>query len=199
MVETVKTQAALLAQMADGGDNTAEEVRDNIVSGWTPGWVRYLDHRLPDETAHDDDVFFDQGAPASASSGTAVTGAGSASWTEGYGRLSVESSNQGSFMPEVAARVFSLTPNSAPVTIETRWSVMANAGDDNNEPAVFVGFSDGATTGSSIAALYTYNDNASSDEGLQFYHAAGRGRCERPFSVIELQPFVRAGVVVLSR
>lgn len=32
MAETVKTQAALLAQMADGGDNTAEEVRDNIVS-----------------------------------------------------------------------------------------------------------------------------------------------------------------------
>lgn len=145
MVETVKTQAALLAQMADGGNNTAEEVRDNIVSGWTPGWVRYLDHRLPSETAHADDDFFTGDSSADY---TEVAASGSATWTYGtLGVLSCHFINQSNL--DWAAALKALTPNSAPVTIESRVTPMTL---DNGFIAVGIGFADGVLTSSTMQA-----------------------------------------------
>lgn len=143
MVETVKTEAALLAQMADGGDNTAEEVRDNIVSGWTPGWVRYLDHRLPDETAHVDDDFFKSDSSADY---TEQTVSGSATWTIERGLLSVEADGQTS--GDAAAYLKAITSASAPMTIETRVRLLVPVQASNT---FGIGFTDGTGTSANVA------------------------------------------------
>jgi hypothetical protein len=133
--------------------------------GSVPEWVSYLAKRQSDETSHADDDFFDDGTLA----GTAVTGAGNASWVEQYGKMSVLVDTQGAFPVEVAARVFALTPSAAPVTLETRFEVLAL--DANNIPGVMVGFSDGATVGDDIAALYSYRAAAGQ---RRFYNYAGQ-------------------------
>lgn len=129
--------------MADGGNNTAEEVRDNIVSGWTPGWVRYLDHRLPSETAHDDDDFFTDDTKTGI---TETTVSGTATWTELHGILGVRFDGQTA--GDVVVALKDLTPSAAPVTFET--AITANLTSQN---AVSIGlcFTDGTTASDNIA------------------------------------------------
>lgn len=141
MVETVKTQADLLSEMADGGDNTAEEVRNGIVSMWTPGWMRYLDHRLPDETSHTDDDFFTSDTSADY---TAITPTGTQSQAIARGKLNIEIDDQD--LGDLAGYMKALTSPSAPMTIETRVTVLWY----DNDPEVGLVFSDGTTTSSNI-------------------------------------------------
>lgn len=127
--------------MADDGDNTAEEVRDNIVSGWTPDHVRYLDHSLPGETPNALDDFFTADSSADY---TEVAASGTGVWTYGtQGVLSVKFTNQSNL--DWAAALKSLGGLSAPVTIETHISLAAQPLDFL---AAGIGFSAGVLTSS---------------------------------------------------
>ncbi len=106
-----------------------------------PEWVHYLSGRLSDETPHEDDNFFDDGTLT----GTAVTPTGTATWTEDRGLLSVIVNAVGA--GDAACRLFSLTPTSTPVTVETAMSFHMTGGDS------FMGvcFTDGTTATDEIA------------------------------------------------
>lgn len=147
MAETVKTESALLTEMADGGDNTAEEVRNGIVSMFTPGWVRYLDHRLPSETAHDDDDFFKTDSSADY---TAITPTGTLTPDIDQGLLSIYATNMST--GDYPVLVKSLGALSAPVTIETRVRSFFDGG------YVYTGlaFTDGTTAGSNSFQGHIY-------------------------------------------
>lgn len=113
MVETVKTQVALLAEMADGGDNTAEEVRNGIVSMWTPGWIRQLEHRLPGDL--ETEGFFWGGGDLA--SFTEQTVSGTANWIEDGGLLSAKVNGQ-TADPDLAAQLIAAT-----ISIGDSWVV----------------------------------------------------------------------------
>lgn len=148
MVDTVKTLAALQTLLADNtsGDISPQDIRDFLVSAWSPGWVQYLDHRLPSETAHDDDDFF---GSDSSSDYTEVTASGTTTWTYGTnGVLSCKFTNQSNL--DWGAALKALTPTSAPVTIETRVTPMIL---DDGFIAVGLGFANGVTTASTMQAI----------------------------------------------
>lgn len=156
MVDTIRTLSALQTLHADNteGAISPQDNRDLLVSGWTPENIRYLHHRLPDETPHTDDKFFAEGAPASASSGTAVTASGTGTWTEGRNRLHVAADNQSS--NDITAYLWAITSASAPITIETKGRLLSKL--DAN-PMWGLIFTDGTTTSSTVAGHAIYQGN----------------------------------------
>ncbi len=148
MVDTVRTLAALQALLADNtaGDISPQDVRDMLVSTWSPEWVQYLQHRMPDETGHADDDFFSSDSSAdyteTADSGTAV-------WTYGtYDVLSVAFDNQDT--TSWATSLKAVPAAGVPITIETHFM---NTGV-LNESFNYVGlcFTSGTATSSEIAS-----------------------------------------------
>lgn len=129
---------------------------DSTVSGLAvPDGLLYPFQRLTGETAHADDKFFTGGSPT----GTAVTVGGTAVWSQGLGRLNCVFNNQGS--GQAAARLWTLTPVAAPVTLETCYEVLA----PQNAYQIGLLFTDGLTSGDNLYAamqigdgngLYTY-------------------------------------------
>lgn len=155
MADTVRTLSALQTLLADNtsGDISAQDIRDFLVSAWTPEWIQYLQHRMPGETAHTDDDFFDDATIT----GTEVTPSGTVTWTEKYGVLSVKAASMTS--TDISAIVKPLTPSSAPVTIETSTRAVLTP---NNNSGVLLGFSTGATASSNIAGYeYFYGGSSS--------------------------------------
>lgn len=118
-------------------------------AGTAPEWVSYLAARQTGETSHTDDDFFDDDALA----GTAVTPTGTVTWSESYGLLSVKATATMT-TGDTAGRCFTMTPSSAPVSLETH--VKAITTTSANTAAVFVGFSDGTTASSNIAGHMMY-------------------------------------------
>lgn len=161
MVDTVRTLAALQALLADNtaGDISAQDARDVLVSSWTPEWMRYLLHRLPDETPHTDDKFFAPGAGSAYAGGTALTVNGTSTWTEGRNLLSQKYSGQNGTNYDIAAQIWSMTPTSAPVTIETHARILSGNGG-NASGALFLGFCDGTAGSSGVAAGYVKWDSS---------------------------------------
>ena len=127
--------------MPKRGGASALELRRNV-----PEWMFYLARRLPDETPHADDDFFDDGTVDSAWSELTVTGTHTV--TESRGVLSVVFDDQSS--ADYNALLKSMTPSSAPVTIETRLQLV---GDFEANNVVGIVFSDGTTSTDNIAAV----------------------------------------------
>lgn len=152
------TLAQMHALIADGGDNTAADVRDVIQAlyDWIPNDQKYRMGRLPGETAHADDDFF------TAYSGyTEHSPTGTADWDlSNYGltaRFFSQTAN------DVAVSVKDLTPTSPPVTIETTWS---SAIQTLSNPGFGLCFTDGAADASNIAAIgYLSNHGVDQIEG----------------------------------
>lgn len=161
MVETVKTRAALLAEMADGGDNTAEEVRNGIVSMWTPDWVRHLNHRLPDETPHTDDDFFTSDTSADY---TEITPTGTADWGISNGLLGAIVDDQAT--GDVAGFLKEITSASAPMTIEARITAWVPWVDN---PHFGIVFTDGVAATSNLAGVGLLGSDASGQAGGVFW------------------------------
>lgn len=105
-------------------------------SGDPDNWLSALFRRPSDETVHADDQEFN-----GTIGGTALTVSGTANWTQDKGVLSVEYHSQGT--NDLAARIYSLTPSTHPVTIETCVRVMTTLAG-NAIAGVF--FSDGTTS-----------------------------------------------------
>ncbi len=148
-----------IAAIDDGGANTAGEVRTAMTSSLTPEWMRYLYQRQSDETAHNDDDFFDDGTVG----GTAVTPSGTPVWTESRGILSVKCTDLSS--NDVAARAFALSggATSSPVTVETclaLWTGTASAA-----PRVGLAFSDGTSATSNIAGGFVIQSQLNTSAG----------------------------------
>lgn len=156
MVDTVRTEAALQTLLADNTSQaiSPQDMRDFLVSAWTPGWMRYLDHRLPNETGHDDDDFFKDDTKTGI---TEVTVSGTATWTELNGVLSVAYDNQTAGDAAVALKA--LTPSSAPVTFETAISGLLTAQDFTS---VGLCFTDGTTATNNIALARYHQGSAGS-------------------------------------
>lgn len=121
MVDTVRTLPQLIASAPAGGEFTAQELRDFMVSSWTPDWVRYLNHRLPDETVHAEDDFFTSDTLADY---TQVTTSGSAVFQIGLDVLSSRFVSQAT--GDVVAFLKPVTMT-APETIETAISVAGSS------------------------------------------------------------------------
>lgn len=122
--------------------------------GNTPEWLEYFNVRQGDETAHGDDDFF---TDASKTGITETTVSGTATWTELRDRLSVKYDGQSS--GDVAVALKSLTPNSAPVTIETAFSMF---GTREDFASVGICFTDGTTASDNIA-LFRFTEGGTGD------------------------------------
>jgi hypothetical protein len=119
-------------------------------SGTVPGlgsgdpdtWLSALFRRPSDETPHVDDQEF-----VGVIGGTGLLPSGTATWTQDRNVLSLAWEDQAG--GESVVRAYSLTPTSAPVTIEAAIKVMTQTSE-----AVVAGvcFLDGATTTSNMAA-----------------------------------------------
>ena len=81
---------------------------------YTPEWIRYLAHRLPDETAHVEDDFFND---EDKSDWTEVDDTGTLTWTESRDIMSFQGT--GGTDGDTASILKSMGSLSAPVTIET--------------------------------------------------------------------------------
>jgi hypothetical protein len=143
MVDTVRTLAALQTLLADNtaGDISAQDHRDQLVSSWTPEWVRYLGHRLPDETAHALDDFFDSDTSADY---TQTTPTGTATPTISRGVLSWIFDDQS--LQDVVPFTKAFGAISPPITIETAVRLAGGNG------TMFGGlcFTDGTETTSNV-------------------------------------------------
>lgn len=106
-----------------------------------PEWIRYLSHRLDDETVHADDDFFLDGTVG----GTAITPTGTATWTESRDLLSVKTDSVAA--SDAAVRAFTLTPTTTPVTVETSMRLLLTGGN------AYAGicFTDGTASSSNFA------------------------------------------------
>lgn len=158
-----------IAAIADGGNNSPADVRTALTSVLSnvPATVQYLTRRLPGETAHALDDFFDDDTL----SGTAVDAGATGTWVEKYGRLGVIANGGGSFPSEPTVRIWPLTGiSSPPVTFETRLTLFS-AGNLNLTPGVLIGFSNGAVAGSTFAGVFIYRDNGSGR--MSFYKQSG--------------------------
>jgi hypothetical protein len=148
MVDTVRTLAALQALLADNtaGDISPQDHRDELVSSWTPEWVRYLGHRLPDETAHALDDFFDSDTSADY---TQTTPTGTATPTIGRGVLSWVFDDQSTSDMVGYTKAFGAI--SPPITIETAVRLYGSNGTK------FAGllFSDGTAATSNYFGVFT--------------------------------------------
>jgi hypothetical protein len=142
MVDTVRTLAALQALLADNtaGDIAPQDHRDELVSVWTPEWVRYLGHRLSDETAHALDDFFDSDTSADY---TQTTPSGSA--TPQIGRDVLSWLYAAQTTQDVIPFTKAFGAISPPITIETH----VRAYGEGKHTAGLC-FSDGTTTASNV-------------------------------------------------
>lgn len=140
MAETVRTLATILDNLGDGEDNTAEDVRDAILSSYI---------LLPDHpSALDAEDIYWQGDAAGM---TTVTVTGSQTLTERVGRLSALFSGQASndYNCLLRARTFSIGDSFAvPVDLMAYTATNVNAG---------IIFTDGtASTSNGIAAALSW-------------------------------------------
>ncbi len=120
--------------------------------GTVPQWVEYLAERQTGETSHSDDDFFDD---ATKTGITETTASGTCTWTEKYDILSGAADAQGNYDWAVALK--SLTPSSAPVTIETCMSVGMSSG---NYGACGLVFTDGTATSSTMGGVLFVNNGS---------------------------------------
>lgn len=169
MVDTVRTLADLQTLLADNtnGDISAQDLRDFLVSTAIGGEAAYLDHRLPGETAHTDDLFF-KGSDLAA--GTVVTPTGGSptyDQSESMGKLSLRLAD-GDTVNDLYGVAWSLTPSSSPVTIETR--VTLTPGSLTTQAYGFsVGFADGNTASDNVAGFLLRKEST----GLETWDVAG--------------------------
>lgn len=105
---------------------------------------------LNPDTPHTDDQEF-----TDTLGGTAVTPSGTATWSQDKSLLSVVVDGQSS--ADICGRMYALTPNSAPVTIEAAFTV---AGDDQAYIWAGIGFSDGTATSSNAVHVGYYASTA---------------------------------------
>ncbi len=147
MVDTVRTQAALLALLADNssGDIDPQDIRDMLVTQSTPEWVQHLDHRIVGETVQTDDDFF---VTDSSGDYTEQTVTGTAVWTLGGGLASVVYDGQSG--GDVAAILKPISDATLPVTIETAFSFVATPQDFTHAGLCFT---DGTATSSNVALM----------------------------------------------
>ena len=118
--------------------------------GAVPAWIQHLvDRTVGGESVHADDDEFDDETLA----GTALTVSGSATWIERLDVLSVAYEDQSA--ADIAARLYALTPGSAPVTIETALRVLAT---NDNYYTVGLLFSDGVVAASN--SVFNYWDSS---------------------------------------
>lgn len=158
------TLAQMHALIADGGDNTAEDVRDVIEAlyDWIPASDRYLAGRQADETAHADDEFFSGGAPATPTTPTIQTVSGTATWLEGRNLLSCRFEDQTN--GDASAVLYPIASASAPMTIETRLRLTSPYADF---PEAGVLFTDGTLATSSLYGTSMFgSDNAFTTGGV---------------------------------
>jgi hypothetical protein len=113
--------------------------------GSAPEWISYLAERQSGETADDDDDFFDD---ATKTGFTELTVAGTATWTEAYGRLAVKAI--GGATGDAAAALKAITASGPPLTVET--AVMP---DLRGEDFFLYGvcFADGTTSAANVVSV----------------------------------------------
>lgn len=166
------TLTQMLALLPDNtaGDITAEDMRDVVEAlyDWVPPQQRYLRGRQADETAHTDDVFFDSGAAAAPSFGTAQTPSGTAAWLEGRGVLSARFFNQSA--DDIAVYLKAITSASAPMTFETRATLLYGYIDF---PAVGLAISNGTAATSNVYVFYFNSSNTSFTNGTNLAAYSG--------------------------
>lgn len=152
------TLAQMLALFNDNtsGDISAADGRDVVTAlyDWVPPVEKYKTGRLAGETAHANDDFFEDDTLA----GTAINHSATATWSEKYGRMSVKVQDNAS-PSYFVARVFSMTPSAAPVTLETCWQSFGSAAV--NEQSHYFGFSEGNTSTSKILGWLYYVNGTS--------------------------------------
>ena len=135
------TAEADIAAIDNGGVNTAAEVRTALTSLLTPANIRAL---AAVSSAHGDDDEFDDDTKTGI---TETTPTGTATWTEANGVLSVKFDTQSS--TDIAVALKALTPNTAPVTIETAVRLLTA---QTANPMVGVCFTDGTGATANVAA-----------------------------------------------
>ncbi len=114
-----------------------------------PGWVHYLNGRLPDETPHVDDDFFGQDSNGDY---TTQTVTGTATWTISRGVLSAKFDDQDA--SDLSGFLKSITSASAPMTVEAR---MTFTGFPVDNPVAGIAFTDGTATTSNVASAVLMN------------------------------------------
>jgi hypothetical protein len=140
---------------------TAPTTGDALVydgADWVPTrpypdtWLDALFARPSDETVHANDQEFD-----GTIGGTELTVSGTADWLQTGSRLYVEAASQTA--NDMAARIYSLTPTSAPVTIEAAIQIDRFPAEQFLMVGIF--FSDGVTATDNVNTLFAYHqDNA---------------------------------------
>lgn len=129
------------------GDISAADGRDVIEAlyDWIPPEQKYRMGRLPGETAHADDDFFE-----TYSGYTEMDVSGNTSWAATRGGLTVTFDSQAGAAISVALKAF--TASGPPITIETAWSsavIVASA------PGFGICFADGVTATDDFAGMGT--------------------------------------------
>ncbi len=109
-----------------------------------PEWMRYLARRLPDETPHAYDDFFDDGDK---SDWTEVDDTGTPTWTESRGIMSFQGT--GSTAGDTATLLKSLGSLTAPITIETAVRLGGWGAPSGTMPLFGIVFTSGTTFASS--------------------------------------------------
>lgn len=109
--------------------------------GTVPQWMEDLAVRPT--TAHANDQEF-----TGTIGGTAVTPTGTVTWTQSRGLLSAKFASQSSL--DLAARLYALTPSSAPVTIDT---VMRLSAEQANNPMAGLVFANGTSDSSNAVGI----------------------------------------------
>ena len=138
------TLAQMHALIADGGNNTAEDVRDVIEAlyDWIPADQKYRRGLLAGESVHASSDFF-----TSYSGYTEQTVTGTATWAANRSGLGVKFSGQSA---NDLAATLKAVPSGPPLTIETSW---ANITDESSNPGMGLLLTDGTATTSNIAAF----------------------------------------------
>lgn len=152
------TLAQMLALLPDNttGDITAQDLRDVVTALKGPAWMNHLARRS--DTPHADDDEFDDGTKAGAWSEQVV--AGSATWTEDLGVLSVKAT--GGATGDAATILKSIGSLTAPVTIETAIRTFTWSTDYHAHRLVF-------TDGTADSSNYLGAGPASRTSGVDSY------------------------------
>jgi hypothetical protein len=130
--------------LTDADTTTVTPVNGDLLVFDGSNWVPYVRSVITTYPGHGDDDEFDDESKTGI---TELTVSGSATWTESYGVLSAvfDSQSAGDF----AAALKSLTPNTAPVTVETAVRFLTRS---ETNPMIGVGFTDGVVAASNCAA-----------------------------------------------